>query len=164
MRRLARDLHVDSPASLYNHFENKVQIEVSVARTVVSAVRIPARTEDLDWRKWIVEASAGYRRALIEHPKAIPIVLRASPRIFASRVYAFAHQLMMDAGCGSDEVQDVFLAIESLSAGSAWVMTLAGDTSPVMDLDERDRWFRRSCTTIINAIVSRRPEDLKMPR
>lgn len=155
MRRLARDLNLDSQGSIYNYFKSKSEVEFAVAQHVVADIRSPKITSGLDWRAWVIDAAAAYHRTLLQHPNAISLILELQPRTFGSRVFAFAEKLMLDQGIPEQKVEDLFLAIQSLAAGSAWNAKVAngGASGPEQraapDPAALDAWFRRTCTILL---------------
>ncbi|MGV9802165.1 TetR/AcrR family transcriptional regulator [Mycobacterium sp. NPDC003449] len=74
IRRLAVELDVNG-ASLYYHFRNKEEIVVGAARLALADVHTPA-TGDQPWRVWILRNCRALRKALIEHPDSVPVMLR----------------------------------------------------------------------------------------
>lgn len=156
MRRLARELNLDSQGSIYNYFKSKRDVEFAVARYIVADIRPPTITSNLDWRSWVIDASAAYHLTLLQHPNAISLILELEPRTFGSRVFAFAEKLMLDQGISKEAVEDLFLAIQSLAAGSAWNAKVAtnGATSDQErgsepDMQALDNWFRRTCMVLL---------------
>ena len=72
MRKLARRLGVD-PMSLYNHVDNKDAILDGITELILASAEFPAPTSDL--RTDLREMARAFRRALLRHPRAAPLVL-----------------------------------------------------------------------------------------
>jgi len=72
MRKLARRLGVD-PMSLYNHVDNKDAILDGITELILASAEFPASTSDL--RSDMIELARAFRRAMLEHPRAAPLVL-----------------------------------------------------------------------------------------
>lgn len=156
MRRLARELNLDSQGSIYNYFKSKGEVEFAVAQHIVADIRSPKITAGLDWQAWVIDAAAAYHRTLLQHPNAISLILELQPRTFGARVFAFAEKLMLDQGIAEQKVEDLFLAIQSLAAGSAWNAKVAAngaasgaERGAEPDQAALDRWFRRTCTILL---------------
>lgn len=72
MRKLARRLGVD-PMSLYNHVDNKDAILDGITELVLASTEFPAPTGDL--RADLLEMARVFRRTMLRHPRAAPLVL-----------------------------------------------------------------------------------------
>jgi TetR/AcrR family tetracycline transcriptional repressor len=72
MRKLARRLAVD-PMSLYNHVDNKDAILDGITELILASAEFPAPTSDL--RTDLLELARAFRRAMLRHPRAAPLVL-----------------------------------------------------------------------------------------
>lgn len=77
IRRLGDALGVNG-ASLYHHFTNKDEILVGVAQLALADVTAP-RDSGESWRVWLTLNTHRLRKALVEHPALIPIMLRRAP-------------------------------------------------------------------------------------
>jgi AcrR family transcriptional regulator len=72
MRRLAAELDV-SAMSLYNHVPNKDALLEGVKERLLAEVDLSAAELD-DWSEAIREGFKSFRRALLAHPNALPLI------------------------------------------------------------------------------------------
>jgi len=72
MRKLARRLDVD-PMSLYNHVDGKDALLDGIAEVLLAA--IPAPPAEADLRETMSALAHGFRAAMLDHPRAAPLVL-----------------------------------------------------------------------------------------
>ena len=77
--RLARELNVQAP-SLYHHFQDRADILRTVARAIVLESRVPAPAACRTWVDWFTGISLSFRRAVLSHRNAAPILLEFMPR------------------------------------------------------------------------------------
>jgi TetR/AcrR family tetracycline transcriptional repressor len=85
LRKLAAALNVH-PMSLYYHFENRQAILDAVAQSIMRELRPPERIPD-DFISWSVSNALRSRRALLEHPNAIPLFVARYPRATRREMY-----------------------------------------------------------------------------
>ena len=78
-RARARELNVQAP-SLYHHFRDRADILRTVARAIVLQSRVPAPAACRTWVDWFVGISLSFRRAVLSHRNAAPILLEFMPR------------------------------------------------------------------------------------
>src|SRR6476659_963326 len=71
--RLARELKVQTP-SLYYHVADRADILRTVARAIVLESRVPAPDACLTWVDWFTGISLSFRRAVLSHRNAAPIL------------------------------------------------------------------------------------------
>ena len=164
MRRLATSLKLDSPASIYNYFQNKKELERAIARHIVAGVTEPPESENVPWQVWTVEAAAAYHMALLQHPNAIPLMNDIPPRDFTPQTYKHAAKDMSASNLTATQIEDLFLAYESLAMGSAWAENSAygagqnaAKQSKAKIKAQRhaklDQWYRRSCKAILLGLL-----------
>ncbi|ADJ45140.1 TetR family transcriptional regulator [Amycolatopsis mediterranei S699] len=72
MRKLARRLGVD-PMSLYNHVDGKDALLDGIAEILLAAIPTPPPEADL--RGTMSSLAHGFRAAMLDHPRAAPLVL-----------------------------------------------------------------------------------------
>lgn len=116
--RIARHLNVSAP-SLYHHFEDKSEILGAVAREIVRGTVIPRRRADTDWREWFVALSVNFRRAVLKHRNAAPLLLRHMPRNVLTDVYEGAAAFLAEAGVPIELHVQLLDGLETLSLGSS---------------------------------------------
>ncbi len=72
MRRLAAEFDV-SAMSLYNHVPNKEALLEGVTETLLAEIDLSAADSD-DWTEAIKEGFRSFRRVLLAHPNALPLI------------------------------------------------------------------------------------------
>jgi len=72
MRKLAHRLGVD-PMSLYNHVDGKDALLDGIAEVLLAALPAPPVVGDL--RETMSAPAHGFRAAMLDHPRAAPLVL-----------------------------------------------------------------------------------------
>src|ERR1700685_845487 len=95
--RLARELNVQAP-SLYHHFQDRADILRTVARAIVLRSRVPDPADCRTWVDWFVGISMSFRRAVLSHRNAAPILLEFMPRDFVVRNYELGVQILAEIG------------------------------------------------------------------
>jgi TetR/AcrR family tetracycline transcriptional repressor len=158
IRKLGAALGVNG-ASLYHHYESKNAIFEDAARMLLSNVESPNAFEPGDFIASAIRSSHGYLDALLEHPKAIPLVLLNLPSI--GRPEATSHLITGFTRLGVSP-QDAVWGIETLEAlviGTALVQSsrayaeIQAKTKAVA-ADER-QFFDSTLRSILDTIVSR---------
>jgi len=117
IRALGEALGVNS-ASLYHHFANKDEILAGVAKSVLRNVQMRERPGE-PWQSWMVTALLELRRALLAHPKAVPLILELHPRSFAPEPYNLAGAVLEQNGVPAGMTLTILDALEGLAFGSA---------------------------------------------
>ena len=130
IRSLAAALEVNS-ASLYHHFENKDEILLGVARSVLRDVTVHDRPGE-PWQTQMVSTLLALRRALLAHPNAVPLILRLHPRSFAPDPYDKVIDILERNGVPPGLTLTVLDAGEALTFGWALHSTYAAsvETGP----------------------------------
>ena len=133
-RSLAAALGVNS-ASLYHHFENKDEILLGVARSVLCNVTVQ-HTPGEPWQNQMVSTLRTLRRALLAHPNAVALILQLHPRSFAPEPYDTMIEILERNGVPDRLTLTVLDACEGLAFGcalhSAYAASVAkGPLSPV---------------------------------
>lgn len=141
LERLATKLGVKAP-SLYYHFSGKADILAEVARMITFEVRVPSEPKDGNWPEWFVEISTRFRRSVLRHPRAAPLLVQFFPRRFTLSTYERVAILMTDSGVPRRLHALMFQGLDELTFGSALLSATAvvqGDTDLFPGLDpERD--------------------------
>ena len=120
---LARELGVRAP-SLYHHFRDKAGILAEVARTIVLETPYPKYRADPDWVPWMVELCVNFRRAILRHPNAAPVLLEHLPRdVMLARFEKSARKLRR-AGVPEELHVTILDGCEKLALGSGLVDAL----------------------------------------
>lgn len=123
IRRLARELNVNR-ASLYHHFRNKDEILLGVALLALEDARTP-ETEDVDWREWFIDTSRIYRRALLEHPALVAVILSQHPHRIALGFYDATIRMLLENGVPRPLIIPLIESVESFTLGSVLFTTAA---------------------------------------
>jgi len=108
LERLAKELGVRAP-SLYHHFADKAEILARVARLVALEVPVPPEPSTDNWQEWMVEMCVGFRRAIMAHPNAAPLLLRYYPRQFMLSSYERASRVLDQVGVPLEGVDKLTL-------------------------------------------------------
>jgi AcrR family transcriptional regulator len=163
MRSIAKRLGVQAP-SLYNHFKGREDILDAVALRILEGLQ--ARPlEDEPWQDWFAQAMLGYRRLLLAHPNAVPLMTRAPLAAYISdSTFQHAAEAMQSDGVPPELMLTIAEAAESLVLG--WVLFSSNRSSPAtpgpgperkllndtntMDEDER---FEYACYALVNGFV-----------
>lgn len=118
LEKLARDLGVKAP-SLYHHFQDKAEILASVARLVVLETRLPPEPLRQDWVEWHVQMCVGFREAILNHPRAAPLLLQFFPRQFMLSSYERASRFLDAEGIPIELHLLIIEGLDKLTLGSA---------------------------------------------
>jgi TetR/AcrR family transcriptional regulator, tetracycline repressor protein len=116
IRRLAGELNVNG-ASLYHHFRNKDEILLGAAKLALEDARTP-ETGDIDWRDWFIETSRIYRRALLDHPALVYVILMQHPHRIALSFYDASVRLLVESGVPRRWIIPLIESLESFTIGS----------------------------------------------
>lgn len=117
LRRLAAELGV-ATASLYHHFEDKAALLRSVCELIYRETPVPdQRTER--WADFISRCAYEARETILQHPNALPLLVRADPRTIIPANYEQFGRLLVARGLPADMVTVVMYAIDTLVTGSA---------------------------------------------
>ncbi|MEV0544514.1 TetR/AcrR family transcriptional regulator [Nocardia salmonicida] len=129
IRRIAKELNV-TPGSLYHHFSSKEEILAELTMHLLRKQRIPR--EQVSWQETFINGSHQYRKTLLEHPNAAPIL---ASRLWQSYSYAkFEHSLASMAADGLPEEFQLaimrageMLGLASALIGPDWDNSKYGD-------------------------------------
>jgi len=117
LERLAKELGVRAP-SLYHHFADKAEILARVARLVALEVPVPPEPSTDNWQEWMVEMCVGFRRAIMAHPNAAPLLLRYYPRQFMLSSYERASRVLDQVGVPMELHIVIIEGVDKLTLGS----------------------------------------------
>jgi TetR/AcrR family transcriptional regulator, tetracycline repressor protein len=116
--RLARDLNVAAP-SLYHHFADRADILRTVARAIVLETRLPDPATCASWVDWFVGISLAFRRAVLSHRNAAPILLQFMPRDLLVRNYEVGVQVLAELGVPPGRRIGVIDGLDTLTLGAS---------------------------------------------
>ena len=121
IERLSRRLGVRGP-SLYHHFADRADLLARVARLVLLEIPDPLRDPagaQTPWDERMLEIAIEFRRAMLRHPHAIPVVLEHFPRHLLLRAYEAMAVALEAARVPPEHHLLVFEGLEKLTLGSA---------------------------------------------
>jgi TetR/AcrR family transcriptional regulator, tetracycline repressor protein len=116
--RLARELNVAAP-SLYHHFADRADILRTVARAIVLATRLPDPAACATWVDWFVGISLAFRRAVLSHRNAAPILLQFMPRDLLVRNYEIGVRVLAEIGVPPGQRILVIDGLDTLTLGAS---------------------------------------------
>jgi TetR/AcrR family tetracycline transcriptional repressor len=115
---LARAMGVRAP-SLYWHFKDRAEILRGVAMAIVSETRLPPGPSGDDWTEFFVKVSVSFRRAVLRHRNAAPVLFQFMPREAFSEVYERVAAGLGKAGIPLDRHILIVDGMERLVLGAA---------------------------------------------
>lgn len=116
--RLAAELRVRTP-SLYHHFSDRAELMAAIAREIALQARLP-RTRSVDrWMEWFVELGLNFRRAVLRHRNAAPVLLQYLPRDVLSRSYEDSARFLTEAGVPLQLHVLILDGLDKLTLGAA---------------------------------------------
>ena len=117
---LAVRLGVKAP-SLYHHFRGKAEILEDVARLITFEAVVPADPPVEAWQSWFLEISTSFRRSVLRHPNAAPLLLQFFPRGlgFTLSTYERGARLLGRVGIPVELHAMIFEGLDKLTFGSA---------------------------------------------
>lgn len=124
LERLAKVLGVKAP-SLYHHFSGKADILAQVARLVTFEVVVPTEPPSEKWQEWFVEISTRFRRAVLRHPNAAPLLVQYFPRRFTLSTYERGTRLLRDNRVPVELHALIFEGLDKLTFGWALFSALS---------------------------------------
>jgi len=116
--RLARELNVAAP-SLYHHFADRADILRTVARAIVLQTRLPDPGACASWVDWFVGISLAFRRAVLSHRNAAPVLLQFMPRDLLVRNYEIGVQVLAELGVPPGRRIGVIDGLDTLTLGAS---------------------------------------------
>jgi TetR/AcrR family transcriptional regulator, tetracycline repressor protein len=125
IRRLAEALDVNG-ASLYHHFENKDAILVGVAELALADVRTP-KGHDEPWQVWVRRNNQEFRKALLAHPRLMPVILNRQPLGIGIQELENTAKLLHEEGVPIGYLESILRAGEVIALGSVLEETMVGD-------------------------------------
>lgn len=118
LKRLAREMNVQAP-SLYYHFPDKASILEAVARVIVLETPRPRDRNPDNWIEYFVTQSLNFRRTILRHANAAPVLLQFMPRDVFSPVYEAGAEFLSEVGI-PDHLQLLVLdALDRFTLGAA---------------------------------------------
>lgn len=120
LEALAARLQVRAP-SLYHHFTGREAILRDVARLITFEAEPPTEADDHDWKWWFLETTSSFRRSVLRHPKAAPLLLQFYPRGFRFTLSSYERgaRLLEGAGIPADLHAMILDGLDKITFGSA---------------------------------------------
>ncbi|EME17630.1 TetR family transcriptional regulator [Rhodococcus triatomae] len=130
IRRLARELDING-ASLYHHFRNKEDILLGSAQLALEDARL-LESPGANWRDWFIDQARLYRRALLDHPALVTVILKQHPHRIALEFYDKAVRILLQSGVPRPAIIPLIESMESFTFGSVLYTTAAqSDTGEI---------------------------------
>jgi TetR/AcrR family tetracycline transcriptional repressor len=180
--RLARELNVAAP-SLYHHFADRADILRTVARAIVLRTRLPDPAGCASWVDWFVGISLAFRRAVLSHRNAAPILLEFMPRDLLVRNYEIGVRILAEVGVPPGQRILVIDGLDTLTLGASLAAAAkspaqAGQVFPSVDPDTEpmlarelacnrrtaEELFADSVRSFLAGAVPDVPSDAPVPR
>jgi TetR/AcrR family transcriptional regulator, tetracycline repressor protein len=180
--RLARELNVAAP-SLYHHFADRADIVRTVARAIVLQTRLPDPAACPTWVDWFVGISLAFRRAVLSHRNAAPILLEFMPRDLLVRNYEIGIRILAEIGVPPGQRILVIDGLDTLTLGASLAAAAkspaqAGqvfasvnpDTEPMLAQElagnrrTAEELFAASVRSFLAGAVPEVPPDAPLPR
>lgn len=118
MPRLAKVMGVRAP-SLYHHFKNKTELMTEVARAIMVDTPFPRRPADENWPDLFVALALNFRRSILRHRNAAPILLEYLPRDVLIAMYEKVARFLEKAGVPQHLHVLILDGMEKLSLGAS---------------------------------------------
>lgn len=115
--KLAAQLKVRTP-SLYHHFADKAEILADVAREIVLEARLPRRRPADSWMEWFVSLGLSFRRAVLRHRRAAPVLLQYLPRDVLIRTYEDSARFLAEVGVPTELRALIIDGMDKLTLGA----------------------------------------------
>jgi AcrR family transcriptional regulator len=180
--RLARELNVAAP-SLYHHFADRADILRTVARAIVLQTQLPDPATCASWVDWFVGISLAFRRAVLSHRNAAPVLLQFMPRDLLVRNYEIGVQVLAQLGVPPGQRIGVIDGLDTLTLGASLAAAAkspaqAGQVFPSADPDTApmlaqeiagnrrtaEELFADSVRSFLAGAVPDVPRDAPLPR
>jgi AcrR family transcriptional regulator len=180
--RLARELNVAAP-SLYHHFADRADILRTVARAIVLETRLPDPATCASWVDWFVGISLAFRRAVLSHRNAAPVLLQFMPRDLLVRNCEIGVQVLAQLGVPPGQRIGVIDGLDTLTLGASLAAAAkspaqAGQVFPSADPDTApmlaqeiagnrrtaEELFADSVRSFLAGAVPDVPRDAPLPR
>jgi TetR/AcrR family tetracycline transcriptional repressor len=180
--RLARELNVAAP-SLYHHFADRADILRTVARAIVLQTRLPDPAACATWVDWFVGISLAFRRAVLSHRNAAPILLEFMPRDLLVRNYEIGVRVLAEIGVPPGQRILVIDGLDTLTLGASLAAAAKGperagqvfasvdpDTEPMLAQElacnrrTAEELFADSVRSFLAGAVPDVPSDAPVPR
>lgn len=152
VRRLADEFNVND-GSLYHHLKSKDDILRRVARAILLEVEPPDPTTE-DWVDLVIRTATGFRRVLLRHHKAIPLILRFEPDALVPSLFDPFAELLGQRGVPTSMARPIVNAFGVLVMGSAahhHAQLTDGDTRILRSraaLRDAEEIFEDQCRTL----------------
>jgi AcrR family transcriptional regulator len=169
MRTLADHLGV-ATASLYHHFHSKDELLLAVCSLIFHEIPVPDERIE-QWTEFIARTAFNTREIMLQHPNALPLMARFTPRQVVPHIYEGFGNLLLKRGVPVDMISVVINAFDTIVIGSATVKMARGklriggvDAQPPGSLVEWERANHRSEEDMFRLICQALGDGLGTPR
>jgi AcrR family transcriptional regulator len=130
LEKLSKRLGVRGP-SLYHHFDDRADLLAHVARLVLTEVPDPFEgaepgSTSEPWDELVLRMTLEFRRAMLRHPNAGPVLLEHFPRELVLRTYERVVTTLEAEGIPDEYHVLIFEGLEKLTLGSALYWSAVG--------------------------------------
>jgi TetR/AcrR family tetracycline transcriptional repressor len=136
--KLARRLGVSAPA-LYYHFTDKNAILAAVIRHIVGKVNKSRFEPGQDWTEFFVARALNFRRAMIRHRNAAPILLKHLPSEVFGNSAEEAAKFLTDSGIPVDLHVRILDGVETIVIGAVLTEAVRSRSHALAGVDTRSR-------------------------
>jgi TetR/AcrR family transcriptional regulator, tetracycline repressor protein len=131
IEKLSKRLGVRGP-SLYHHFDDRAELLARVATLVLSEVPDPwdgDEPAEEAWDEAVLRMTLEFRRAMLRHPNAGPVLLEYFPRDLVMAVYERVVTMLEAEGVPDRYHLLIFEGLEKLTLGSALYWSTVATTT-----------------------------------
>ncbi|NKQ56746.1 TetR family transcriptional regulator [Amycolatopsis sp. K13G38] len=118
VKRLARAMNVRGP-SLYYYFPDKAAILEAVARLIVRSTPRPRDRAPEHWIEYFVTQSLNFRRTILRHANAAPLLLEFMPRDVFAPTYEVSARFLAEAGIPDHQRVLIMDGLDRFTLGAA---------------------------------------------
>ena len=128
IEKLSKRLGVRGP-SLYHHFDDRADLLARVAKLILSEVPDPWEGDEASaepWDEQVLRMTLEFRRAMLRHPNAGPVLLEYFPRELVLTVYERVVTMLEAEGVPERYHLLIFEGLEKLTLGSGLYWSAVG--------------------------------------
>lgn len=126
--RLANEMNVKAP-SLYNHFKDRSDILAAVAAAVVAKTEMPRHDAPIEWTEWFARLALNFRRSVLHHHRAAPLLLQFMPRELLINLYEYTSAYLASAGVPARLHVSLLDGLEKLALGATLTEAMRPESS-----------------------------------
>ncbi|KAA9156752.1 TetR family transcriptional regulator [Amycolatopsis acidicola] len=118
VKALARAMNVRGP-SLYYYFSDKAAILEAVARRIVQRTPRPRDRAPEHWIEYFVTQSLNFRRTILRHANAAPVLQEFMPRDVFGPIYEISARFLTEAGIPEHQQVLIIEGLDRFTFGAA---------------------------------------------